>query len=336
MTLNVLYCADNNYAPFAGISVFSLLKSNTDIDEINVYFVGYNVSEKNIRRLHDTVRDFGDTRKLIYIDAEETINKIIKLAFPMYRNSYTTNLRLFFEDFLLPDAKTLLYLDCDTLIVDSLAPLLELNFGDSAVAGVQESLTGEYRRFIGMSNDIPYINAGILFINIENWKAKNYTERLRDMIKVGNFTMNPDQDCLNRLFVQEIKILPPKYNLQPFHSAYSWKNYAKTFDVSHYYSEEVVAESVKNPVIYHTYRFCGQFPWHNHSVHPITGLWLDIKSESRFADEPPVENGQFLFKVERILYRILPSMMFLKIFKAHQTRQTKKYFDNLKSNQKEK
>ncbi len=330
MALNVLYCADNNYAPNAGVSIFSLLKSNITLDEINIYFVGYNVSEKNITRLHKTVSDFGENRKLVYIDAEQTINKIIELKFPLYRNSYTTNLRLFFEDFISDTTETLLYLDCDTLVVDSLAELVGLDFEGKAVAGVQESLTGEYRRFINMSSETPYINAGVLFIHVGNWKQRHYTERLREMIMAGRFTMNPDQDCLNHLFENEIFILPPKYNFQPFHTAYSLKNYKKVFNYSCYYSDDVILGSSANPAIHHTYRFCGQFPWHEKSVHPLAKQWLEYKAQSGFADEPPVRNKKIIFKIERTLYRVLPEILFLKIFKFTQTRQTKKYFASLK------
>ncbi len=326
MTLNVLYCADNNYASFAGISMFSLLQSNRDMEIINVYFVGDNISDKNIQRLTETFEDFGEGRNLIFIDAKEISEKLNKMSIRKYRNSNAANFRLFFEDFISEDVEKLLYLDCDTLVVGSLSGLLQLDLEDNAVAGVHDCLTGDYKKFINIPDDKAYINSGVLLIDVKNWKAKRYKERMFEIIESGVASMNPDQDCLNRLFDNEVVILPPEYNLQPFHTAYSWKHFEKVLKPACYYSKEEVAAAVESPIIHHTYRFCGQFPWHKSSIHPLAGLWLDIKAQSRFADDAPIENTSMTFKIERVMYRLLPNIVFLRIFKLLQARKAKKHF----------
>ncbi len=331
MTLNVMYCSDNNYAPFAGVSIYSLLKSNRDIEVINVYYIGQDVSKDNLSLLSQTVSDFGEGRNFIFIDGADAIERLKKMPVQTYRGNYTTNLRLFFEEYISEDAETLLYLDCDTIIVDSLRELLVLDFGGKPAAAVLESIVGNYRRIIGLSDTDPYFNAGIMFISVPNWKSQKCTEKLFELMSDPTKSgINPDQDYLNNLLKDNFVILPPAYNFQPFHTAYSWKNYWRFYKSPAYYTEQEVSASAEKPVIYHTYRFLGQFPWHENSLHPLTKLWLEEKNESRFRDIPPVANRGGIFKVERRLYRILPNRSFLRIFKTHQVRTYKKSTRELK------
>ena len=37
--MNVVYSSSDSYAPIAGVSICSLLKNNTDADEINIYMI---------------------------------------------------------------------------------------------------------------------------------------------------------------------------------------------------------------------------------------------------------------------------------------------------------
>ena len=49
--LYVMYAADENYAPYLGVSLFSLFENNKSISEITVYAVLDGVSEENKNRL---------------------------------------------------------------------------------------------------------------------------------------------------------------------------------------------------------------------------------------------------------------------------------------------
>ncbi len=52
MRLNVLYQFNEKYAPYAGISMVSLMENNKIIDEITIYVMGENLtlqSQKNLR-----------------------------------------------------------------------------------------------------------------------------------------------------------------------------------------------------------------------------------------------------------------------------------------------
>ena len=103
--LHVMYAANDKYAPFLGVSVFSLLENNRDISGITIYAVLDGVSAKNKDRLSDMVRSYG--RELVIVDADEFNETMEKLGVPKYRGSYTTHFRKFFHLFLDDNVKRL-------------------------------------------------------------------------------------------------------------------------------------------------------------------------------------------------------------------------------------
>ena len=95
MNLNVLYAADNNYAPFLGVSVYSLLENNKDLAKITIYAVLDNVSKENTNRLKKLVSEYG--RELVIKEASEFNALMEQLGVPKYRGSYATHFRKFFH-----------------------------------------------------------------------------------------------------------------------------------------------------------------------------------------------------------------------------------------------
>lgn len=319
MKLSVLYTCNELYAHFAGVSIHSLLYSNRDAETIDIYLVVDQVSEETLSKLHEEVSRFGPTRRLLVVDGEPYILQMQAGMIPTYRGFYTANLRLFFETYIAPDCERLLYLDCDTVVVGSLQELFSLDMGACAAAVVRESIAGSYPSHIGFSENDAYFNSGVIYVNVPNWKAGKYTEKLFGMMNdPGHCYVNPDQDLLNILLKGQLVWLSPRYNLQPSHLVYSDRAYFHCFPGKNYYTGAEIEDARKRPVILHTYRFCGQFPWHRRSVHPAAAVWKKNLAESVFAGTAPIPNTGMLFAVERMLYHVLPKGFFLRVFKTVQ------------------
>lgn len=323
-TLNILYTCDENYAAYAGISMYSLFENNKDIEHIRVYLVESGVSDKNKDRLARQAESFG--RELILVDSSDIAEQIKKLDIPAYRGSYSANFRLFFHTFITPDTDRLLYVDCDTLIVGSLAPLLTLDMEGKAAGVVRDSLSTEYKTMIGFDEAEDYFNSGVTFIDVKAWSENRITERLFDHVKnVRSRYCNPDQDLLN-IALRDCKyILPPEYNFQPSHRAFTHKAYFGAYKHTRYYTEAELDNAIKHPRILHTYRFLGDFPWHKGNLHPDNSLFDKYMKGSLWADyeKRPAGRG-IVFTVEKLLYRILPKSLFLKLFAAITLRSFKK------------
>jgi len=322
--LDVLYTCDENYAPYAGISMFSLFENNRDLDSVRVYLVAQGISDTNRERLVSLAESFS--RELIIIDGEELTEKIKAMGIPAYRGSYSANFRLFFDVFVLPDTSRLLYLDCDTVIVSSLEPLVDMDMRGAAAGVVRDSLTAEYKELIGLTPDAAYFNSGMLLIDTAAWRAEQITERIFEHVKnVRARYCNPDQDLLNIALEGKTIILPPEYNFQPSHRAFSDKAYFGAYRHTNYYTHEELENARKNPKILHTYRFLGDFPWHEGNLHPDNEIFDKYMRSSLWSDyvKRPAGRG-LIFTAEKLMYRFMPKSLFLKIFAAITFRSFKK------------
>lgn len=313
-TLYVLYTCDENYAPYAGISMNSLFENNRDIEHICVYLVQDGISGKNKKRFFEQAKKYG--RELIMIDAVPVIERVKKLNIPSYRGSLAANCRLLFETFIREDVDRLLYLDCDTLVVSSLTELPRVDMNGKAVGVVRDSLTDEYKTLIGFYENDDYFNSGVLLIDVERWREQNITGLLFDYAKnVRSAFCNPDQDLLNIVLRDKKYILPPEYNFQPSHRVFSDRSYFKVYKHGVYYSASELRMARKSPKILHSYRFLGDFPWHKGNMHPDTEIFDSFMKNSLWGDYVKKPSGRSpIFTIEKWLYRLLPRTLFLKTF----------------------
>lgn len=316
MELNILYCSDNNYAPYCGISMLSLLEANRKAESITVYVVSDAISDENVSRLKKTVEAYGPDRHLELVDGRQIVERLKNSGMGSYRGGQTANLRLFFPEYIKSEVHRLLYLDCDTLICDDLCDLFATPMGDHPVAAVRDALTSDYKIQYGLRAEDIYFNSGVLLFDVDNWLASDCAGELQKIFAVPEYRgANNDQDYLNRLLLGRLTLLSPRYNFQTPHYIFRDKTYFSVCPRKNYYSEEELQSARKHPAILHTYRFLGQFPWTGNSLHPAAKQYRTWLARSEWSDcgiAPDVKNR--LFKVERILYRTLPEAAFFRLF----------------------
>ena len=319
MELRVFYQFNERYLPYAGVSITSLLENNRGAESITLYLLLENVSEEGRGKLTALAERYG--RRAVIVETAGLLGKVEALGIPQYRGSSAANLRLFFPD-TLPAEGRLLYLDSDTLILDSLEPLFSADLGGAWLGMVRDSMTGDYPAALGFGPDEPYCNSGMVLFDLAAWHRNECGKRMVDHVKTVRASYpNPDQDLLNVVFKGHIKALPPEYNFQPCHRAYSDKAYFAQRGAWAYYAPAQLEAARNHPVVLHTYRFLGEFPWHSGNLHPDTALFDHYLALSPWADyqKQPAENGP-LFLLEKLLYRLLPRSVFFAILSWQQRR----------------
>ncbi len=337
MTLNILYCCDNNYAPYLGVSMTSVMENNRSAEAIVFYVVSDNVSEDNLARMQKQVEQYGEGRRLVLIDGQSWVKRLVDMTMLPYRGGHAANLRLFFTEYIEEDVERLLYLDCDTIITADLQELFHTPMGPSVSAGVVlDSLSAYYKPIVEFKPEDYYFNSGVILFDVKNWTNNKCQETLLMLLKEypKPHFVNPDQDVLNILLKDQKMILSPKYNFQTTHKVYSNSIYYANYAREGYYPEEKMEEAQKAPVILHAYRFLGQFPWHKKAIHPWRKLWWEYVAISQWSDLVPRENKGMTFAMERMLFRILPKRMFLPIFRVWQTHYFGKKMKMLKESKK--
>lgn len=112
--------------------------------------------------------------------------------------------RLLAARFLPEELKRVLYLDPDTLVINSLLPLWELEldghlFAAAAHTGKTEIANNVNRFRLGTEGD--YYNSGVLLMDLERCRNEIHTEELFDYVSNhGDELILPDQDILNALY----------------------------------------------------------------------------------------------------------------------------------------
>lgn len=314
--LNVLYQFDNNYAPYAGISLLSLCENNKDIVTLNIYCATMDVAKENIQMLNATVEKYN--RTIIYMDIQSSLEQIRKIEAKPWNGSLATWIKIFIVKELIGKIDSLLYIDSDTLIVGSLKELCYFNFHGKAVACIIDALAFPRLKHLKIEQNQYYFNAGVMFFNLLYFK--NHNLFFYDMIdhlgkNIHRYSMN-DQDLLNDFFCDNIQKMSPKFNFQGVHFMYSDDIYYKVYGKYPYYSKEEIAGGRTDIRIIHFIRAIGDYPWEEGNYHPLREEYLKWKNISLWKNLPDKRKKRtLLFKFERLLYLCLPKTTFLKILK---------------------
>jgi lipopolysaccharide biosynthesis glycosyltransferase len=188
--------------------------------------------------------------------------------FPSGRFPSTIWARVLLPD-LLPDADKVLYLDADTLVLQSPAPLWSTALGDSYLAAVANplySFMGDWPRTeLGIEDPRRYINSGVLLMNLDLMRRDGCGERLLEYARRHPENSCPDQDALSVLLGRRHMPLHPKWNAQTT----LWDLRIDELP----FTRAEVHEARTGPAIVH---FIGPFkPWHYLCTHPYRDRYFE-------------------------------------------------------------
>lgn len=314
--LNILYQSDDAYAAYLGISLTSLLQSNRSCEVINIYVLDIGISEENKEKIRKTCSDFK--REVVMIDCRDIEDDLSHKGIPQYRNSYATYLKLCVGERLPQDINKLLYIDCDTVVTKSLEPLFESELGNCPLGMVPDALAYQYKRKLGFRRKENYYNAGIILFRLDTWRQQGWDRKTAAFLqgKEAVWLGKHDQDIINIVYRGNIAELPARYNMQSVYCAADldavYSVYRNVWGVT----KKQLEEERENKVILHFLVFNGESPWTEKSEHPFRDEFVRYKALSRWADlEPAKGNERFLYKIEKLLYRNVPSVLFMGLFR---------------------
>lgn len=310
--MNVLYTCDNNYIWLMGISTISLFENNMEVNEIEVYLLGEDISNDNRNILSSIGEKYG--RKITVIDVPKfnIPETVVSARWPL--SAFT---RLFSGGLLSTDIHRILYLDCDTIICGKISELQDWDMGGKTFCGVKDSIGILYKTNIGMPKEKPYINAGVLLIDLDRLRYINMFDSINNfMIRYGNAISYADQDILNGIFYDEIGYLHPKYDVMTIEFVHTYKEIQKLRRPTGFYTESEIKEAIAAPdIIHYTTNMRVIRPWFSNSDHPCASVfykymrispWKDkVLSEMVFTSKESQIIGMILKLPKKIAYSFL-------------------------------
>lgn len=186
---------------------------------VNIYIVSDGINRKNKIKLNTIVRN--DRIKIIWKNIEEVIPSDFKVPADHSNFPVNTYVRLFLFYFLPPSVKKAIYMDVDTIVLEDIAALWQIDLKNYPLAAVCDKikLVSEpdhgIRNYesLGLSPDTKYFNSGIMVVNLEAWKDGLYTRQVFKVIEDNRaFIKYPDQYGLNVVFANNWLELDKRWN----------------------------------------------------------------------------------------------------------------------------
>lgn len=316
--LNVLYQSSDYYAPYAGVSICSLLENNKNMQEITVYLLDDAISKENKCKMQQLVESYN--RKLVVIDPASIIKMLTDAQVAKYHGSYATFFKLFAISAIPDNLETLLYIDSDTIIGGSMEQLLATDLGEHPAGMCLDAIYTDYKAHIGIAPEQLYFNGGVVYFNVESWKKKRCEERILEHVKTvrSNYGV-VDQDLINVVLGSEIYTLPITYNFDGNHFLYSPKQTYSIYKTNKnlYYSEEEIVETRGKAIINHCIGGMAGHPWEEKNIHAMKEsyhTWLQKTPWSGLADLP--YHPRTYNRIQRMLYFGLPRSLYVLLMRA--------------------
>ena len=309
--MDIVYSSSDSYAMCTGISLYSMYENNKDVEELNVYILSTDISEKNRSYLHNVARQFD--RPLTIIDAKEDfIRESDRLHLSLMRGAYNTYSRVMLNTWF-SSLDKIMVVDSDTLVCGSLKDAWDLDIDDYYIAAVPEiAMYGKYSHLedpqLLESLDM-YYNMGVCVLNLKKWRDDGVDEIIYSRIQteVNSFKI-ADQSIINKYLAGSIARLHLRYNFYtPLHNV-PYQTINKVFNKKVVFSESELKEASEYPSIIHYFGHSYERPWFKHSVALRQKQYLDIKERSPWSDAPLLEwrsNSSTLFEVYDYLCYLL-------------------------------
>lgn len=303
--MNILYSSDNNYAQHMGVSIYSLLVHNTDINQITIYIIDNDISNENCEKLYNLVSGFKNAN-LIFVPFSEWKSKLkLNMSWNISISSYA---RLFVSDMLPPDTDRVLYVDCDMIICKSLINLWNTCIEGKVLAAVQDSVNPDTKQAIGVDSVTPYFNAGLLLINLKEWRKQDIGEKCLAFIEehCGN-VRHHDQGVLNGILRGDFVKLPVSENLMTIHYFFSQRRTLSYFhEQAPFYSQNEIDSAKNDPTVLHYTPSFTSRPWVKGCKHPLKNLyWSNLNKTSWKSAKPQKNDEKWYVRIINWRYRVL-------------------------------
>ncbi len=272
--LHVACAADEHYVAHSAAMLHSVLAHRGDAGVQVHYLHGPALSGESARRVGEMVEREGGSVSFVAIPDEDVAGLPVGALF-----TRAIWYRILLPE-LLPLVDRVLYLDADTVVVDSLAPLFDTALGDSCLAAVTNVFMRHqaYRpTALGLSPEHPYFNSGVLLMNLERLRRDGCTEALRAHGRAhGDELEWPDQDTLNVLLGARRLALHPRWNAMNSILRFPW-----SVEVL---GAAAVAEARRAPAIRHFEGPSANKPWHAACAAEDRALYAEHRRRTPWPD----------------------------------------------------
>jgi lipopolysaccharide biosynthesis glycosyltransferase len=300
--VHVALATDMTYLPWAAVAALSCQQSTTDAAvHVHVLHEG-DLSGETQRLFTAMVREHSGEISYHAVEGDQLAALPSKGPALGGRTSW---IRVLLPE-MLPHLDRIIYLDADTLTVDSVSPLWTISLAEAGVAAVSNVVEPDQRPHVaglGIAEAKQYFNAGVLVMNLRLMREEDSLGRIKSCVAArGDDLTWFDQDALNLVFAGRWRELEPRWNAQ--NSLWYWGRWAREI-----FGEDPVREALSNPAILHFEGPSIVKPWHYLCQHPYRDRYRNALAMTPWSDVPLLERTA----ATRVIHR-LPSSLQLRAY----------------------
>ena len=211
--MNILVTVDQHELHPLAVMAGSLLAQTEE--QVSLYVMEEKLTETDFSDLRTSLHN----DRLSIIDIRVTDRPLTK-APTSHRYPMEIYDRLFAAEYLPKNLDRILYLDPDVVVLHNIDAFYHMDFQGSLYAAASHvgpigTLFNDIR--VGVRPGTPYINSGVLLINLEELRKQQDADRIcRYIRRHGAFMCLPDQDVLTALYGDQIQHVPARtINMTP-------------------------------------------------------------------------------------------------------------------------
>lgn len=276
--MNILVTINQNYTKQLNVLLNSIMYSNPN-EKFDIYILYKNLTKQDFK-----VIKTGLNLEIFKIIPIKIPKNEIEL-YPVYQKRYPLEIyfRLFASKYLPENLDRVLYLDSDTLVINSLNELYNMDFENNlyiAATHIGKFLNKINKIRLNLKEEEQYINTGVLLMNLDKLRKIDIQKEVNKFVKENEKKMLlPDQDIICSLYGNKIKLIDElKYNLgERTWRLYNFNNPQKSISLKWI---------CKNTVIIHYYG--KNKPWKDEYIGKLNLFYKKIEKKIRKNKEKKV------------------------------------------------
>lgn len=208
-SIHIVTATNNSYAKPLGVMLNSLLTNQADRSGTIIYVIESDLSSTNKENLSRITKGFKVDIHFLSID---------KASFKDFKEkkhfTIETYYRIVIPDLLSKQINKALYLDPDIIVNEDITKLWNVNIDNYYLAAVRKALISDPKKNkLQIPKKYSYFSAGVLLMNLKNWRKDNTTSKVLSFIKHNSEKIEfCSQDPLNAILYDKWLNIHPKWN----------------------------------------------------------------------------------------------------------------------------
>ena len=304
---HIALATDDNYAAHCATTMMSIVENTSEKIQFHILHSG--LSSTIMHRIESSFIDKNCCINFINMskyDFSEHFDLTIDYI------SMATYYRLLLPN-LLPTVDICLYIDCDTIVLDDITKLMNVDISknkDLVAAAIEDEQSISNSTRLHLKN---YFNAGVLLLHLKRLRNRHYVTKFFEIAeKCKDDIIYQDQDILNIAFDKKVKFCDIKWNAM--NTVFHTDIFA---DASYSVSSERKARY--SPSILH---FNGvEKPWHFCCCHPHRLAYIYYLMKTNFLlnclKQALLILVSAVFKIDRTFKEFSIRLFSIKVFNLY-------------------